>query len=186
MTGDLKYFKDPPDEPLYTRFLIHFTNGSHLAFEDLRKFGKIGLTSDYLDFIRQLKLGPDILDESFDYRAFQKILSRKKGRIKALLMDQHMFAGIGNLWADEILFQAGINPAKSLDEISPAKKSKLFLTMKSVLVTAVESERQDERLPPHFLLNSREPNGTCPLCGRHLHTRKIAGRTTYYCSRHQK
>jgi formamidopyrimidine-DNA glycosylase len=186
MTGELKYFKNAADGPLYIRLLIEFTNGYHLAFDCQRKLGKISFIRDRVSFIRKKSLGPDILAEDFDFAAFQKILSQKKGRIKSILMNQRIFAGIGNLYADEILFQSRIHPASRLDQLSNRRKRRLFEAMKIVLSTAIKSNVHARKLTSHFLLTNRSKDAKCPLCGKILRRMKVAGRTSYYCPKHQK
>ncbi len=186
MTGHLKYFNDPDKSPSYVRLLIQFANDYNLAFDCLRKLGKISFADDRRKFINDKKLGPDVLADDFDFKAFLEIVSRKKGSVKSILMNQHTLAGIGNLYADEILFQSRINPSQRINELSKARKKRLFEAIKPVLVTTIENKTEWRKLPNTFLLKDRGKEGKCPLCGTPLCRKTVAGRTTYYCSRHQR
>jgi formamidopyrimidine-DNA glycosylase len=185
MTGHLKYFNDPKQSPPYVRLLIQFANGYKLAFDCLRKLGKISFANNRTQFINEKKLGPDVLADDFDINAFLKIVSQKKGSVKSILLNQHTLAGIGNLYADEILFQARINPSHRINELSKAKKKRLFDAIKPVLIATIERKADWGKLPKNYLLNDRGKEGKCPLCKTQLHRDTVAGRTTYYCPRHQ-
>lgn len=185
MTGHLKYFNDSKPSPSYVRLLIQFANGYNLAFDCLRKLGKISFADDRANFILHKKLGPDVLADDFDFNAFQEIVSQKKGSVKSILMSQHTLAGIGNLYADEILFQSRIHPSQRINELSKAKKKRLFDAIRPVLVTTIERKTDWRKLPKNFLLRDRGKGGKCPLCKTMLERATVAGRTTYYCPKHQ-
>ena len=185
MTGHLKYFNDPRKGPSYVRLLIQFANGYNLAFDCLRKLGKISFAENRAKFIADKKLGPDVLADDFDFNVFQEIVSSKKGSVKSILMNQHTMAGIGNLYADEILFQSRINPSQGINELSRVKKKRLFDAIKPVLLITIECKTEWRKLPKTFLLKDRGKEGKCPLCKTNLKRETVAGRTTYYCPRHQ-
>ena len=104
-------------------------------------------------------------------------------------MDQKIIAGIGNIYSDEILFQARINPAERMDNLAPNQLKRLFLEMREVLKTAIVrgagSEQYVERMPKRFLLPERNKGGRCPRCRSLLKVLKIGGRTAYCCPRCQ-
>ncbi|MCE5215115.1 MAG: Fpg/Nei family DNA glycosylase [Methanobacterium sp.] len=181
MTGYLKYFKKMGSS--HIRLLICFKNGFKLAFDDMRKFGKVGLTKNQDLFIREKKLGPDALE--IDYRTFEKLFTRRKGLIKPLLMNQNFIAGIGNLYADEILYQSSIHPLSRANKLDKEKLKEIYDKMKIVLNRAIEYQDKPYSLPMTFLLPHRHPNGECPQGGP-LEIIKIAGRTTYFCPEHQE
>jgi formamidopyrimidine-DNA glycosylase len=185
MTGHLKYFSEPKQSPSYVRLLIQFVNGYNLAFDCLRKLGRISFAYDRAEFIADKKLGPDVLADDFDFDVFQKIVASKKGSVKSILMNQHTLAGIGNLYADEILFQSRINPSQRINELSKAKKKRLFDAIRPVLLTTIQRKLDHQKLPQDYLLKDRGKGGKCPLCGTTLKRETVAGRTTYYCRRHQ-
>jgi formamidopyrimidine-DNA glycosylase len=105
-------------------------------------------------------------------------------------MEQQVIAGIGNIYSDEILFQARINPTEQIDKLSPAQLKRLFVEMRRVLKTAVArgagSERFVDRMPKGFLLPERKRGGHCPRCRSVLKVFKVDGRTGYCCPRCQQ
>lgn len=181
MTGFLKYFNFNGSD--HIRLLINFQNGYKLALDDMRKFGKVGLTDDPDKFVMIKNLGPDAL--SMDFNTFKKIFKGRKGSIKPLIMNQKFIAGIGNLYADEILYQSGIHPMTKADNLKDAKLKNLYKSMIKVLNTAIEHQDQPHKMPPSFLLPHRHPDGECPTGGS-LKILKVGGRTTYYCPNYQK
>src|ERR1044071_9464351 len=102
MTGDLQYFKGPEEAPKTARVLFHFTNNRRLAFDDQRKFGEIELIKDVDEFLQKRGIAPDALH--LDLSEYQRIFRTHRGALKAILLNQQLIAGIGNLYADEILF----------------------------------------------------------------------------------
>lgn len=151
--------------------------------------GRVGLVEDAADFIAAEKLGPDALDPHFDFPAFKAAVLGVKRDVKSVLMDQQIVAGIGNIYSDEILFQARINPATRMETLAPNQLNKLFRTIREVLKRAVArgagSEQFTERMPKGALLPQRKKAGRCPRCGSVLKVFKGAGRTSYCCPRCQ-
>ncbi|WP_028980984.1 Fpg/Nei family DNA glycosylase [Sporocytophaga myxococcoides] len=179
MTGDLELIDDLSKIPPYTRLLFIFQDGEGLAFEDQRKFGHISLVRSLDDLISQNNLGKDALNIKSE--EFHDIIHKRKGKIKSILMDQSLISGIGNVYADEILFQAGIHPESKGSRIPEDKIKKLFSTMNKVLKTAIKYEAHREDFPTKFLINHRRENEDCPSkCGK-INVIKINGRTTYFC-----
>ncbi len=169
------------DEP---RFRVRFLGGESLAFFDRRKLGRIALVRDVDAFIRTRKLGPDALD--IGWRTFHARLHRKRGSVKAALMDQHTIAGIGNVYADEILFRARLHPAAEPTAVTVSTWRRVYRSLRTVLDQAVAAGAAPSRLPRTSLLSNRHKNGRCPRCGSRLRTMRLGGRTTYYCAREQR
>jgi formamidopyrimidine-DNA glycosylase len=117
---------------------------------------------------------------------FLKLMRKRRGIIKPALLDQHEMAGLGNLYADEALFQAGICPKARLGSLAEYRLEKLFRSIQIVLNTAISSQADFSALPDSYLLARRGPGEMCPWDGSPLMHRKIGGRTTYYCLRHQQ
>ncbi len=184
MTGRLKYFKKQEEAPHYDRLLITFEDESSLAFDDPRKFGKINLTSSAEEFVSEKKLGHDALE--IDIKNFKEIFKKKKGAIKSVLMDQHVIAGIGNIYSDEILFQTCIHPKTPVNKLNNAQIELIFKVMKNVLKTSVDKKMAGEELPDSFLIPHRKKNGKCPNSNIKLKTIRISSRTAYYCPQCQK
>jgi formamidopyrimidine-DNA glycosylase len=185
MTGSLAYFADPAEVPRYTRVRFDFANGRHLAYINVRLLGRVGLADDADAFIQSEALGPDALDPAFDLAAFEAVLAGRRGTLKALLMDQDLIAGIGNIYSDEILFQARLHPGARADRLASAARKRLFGKLKGVLETAIAreagSEQFLERLPRGYLLRAREKGARCPRCASRIAQIKVSGRNGYFC-----
>jgi formamidopyrimidine-DNA glycosylase len=182
LTGRLVYLPSRVAEPSHTRVQVSFQNGCHLAFDDTRIFGEVGLTKSPSIFLAERKIGPDALQLNRD--GFLEIMCGRRGLIKAVLLNQRLLAGLGNLYADEALFQAGICPkSRCLDEM---RLETLFASIQEVLKTALSTGANPANLPDSYLLPHRRAGGTCPRDGSLLRHEKIGGRTSYYCPEHQK
>jgi formamidopyrimidine-DNA glycosylase len=179
MTGDLAYFENPDDEPPHSRVLFTFENGYHLALDDGRMFGKVDLIAGPEDFARERELGPDPL--KLDAATFLERFRGKRGGIKATLMNQKILAGIGNLYSDEILFQARIHPRTSVAQLDDPTLEKLHEETLRVLKTAIEQEAYPQELPDSFLLSHRREGERCPRGNGEIQKVKAAGRTAYFC-----
>jgi Formamidopyrimidine-DNA glycosylase len=184
MTGRLYSYRAPAKQPDHTAVLIQFDHGDTLAYIDIRKFGKIALTPSIESFVRNTDLGPDVL--SISEEAFTDRLRGMRGSAKSTLMNQSILAGIGNIYSDEILFQAGIHPETRIDTLDRETIHRLFVTLREVLETAIEAGAEVDALPGTFLIPQRKKGGTCPHCGHPLHTRTFGGRTSYFCPERQR
>lgn len=180
MTGRLEYFQDRQREPPHTRLLITFDTGYRLAYDCLRQLGRVTLTEDAEGFIAQKGLGPDAL--ALDPGTFQERLRRARGPVKAALMNQGLMAGIGNIYSDEILFQAGISPRTRISRLDERAMERLYHSMREVLETAIRCQADAQRMPSSYLILRRHRGGRCPRCGSGLSRVKLSGRTSYYCS----
>jgi formamidopyrimidine-DNA glycosylase len=181
MTGDLKYYKDPAKEPEYDQILFQFANGYHLAYILPRKLGAVRLMDAPQDLIDEKDLGPDVLADDFDFETFRKILSGRRGMIKSRLMDQHLMAGIGNVYSDEILFQAGVHPRTPVNELDQDALKRVFDCLKRVLHVAIDHQAKPEEFPDGYLIPHRNTDDECPKCGGPIERVEVAGRTGYFC-----
>ena len=186
VTGGLRYFCDRCDRPEYTRVLIRFANGYHLAYHAIRKLGQVAVTSDVERFVDRKKLGPDVLDPDFDLAAFREVVDGRQAMTKAVLVDQQIMAGIGNVYGDEILFQTRVHPRTRIDKLNDAELADLFRNMKLVLQTAIDCQADPDRFPNWFLAPLRHERGRCPLCDVELRRVKVSSRTSYFCPRRQR
>jgi formamidopyrimidine-DNA glycosylase len=167
----------------HPRLVLTFSNGNHLIFDDTRKFGKLGLTGNPDLFVTQKKLGPDAL--IVDIKTFYKIFQRRTGMIKPLILNQNLIAGIGNLYADEILYQSRVHPQTPAHHLKLRDWERLFKETKKVLKIAIKYQDRPKALPNRFLLPHRYKGGTCPEGGK-VEIIKVGGRTTYICPKKQK
>lgn len=183
MTGSLKYYKDdgPPD---YARLVLHFENGYQLAYLCPRKLGKIGLTDDPDAFAQENDLGPDAL--RLGEEEFLEKMNSKRGGIKSALMDQGFMTGIGNIYSDEILFQAGIHPEAKVEALNEEQCKTLFHKMKEVLKESIDCKAEPGQLPGHFLIPHRKEGADCPDGSGKVKKIKVNGRSCYYCPEKQK
>jgi formamidopyrimidine-DNA glycosylase len=184
MTGSLSYSKDNKDEPPHTRVLFTFEKGGRLAFDDQRMFGEVGLLKDVREFLKKRGLGPDALD--VDLAEFKKILGKRRGAVKSILLNQKLIAGIGNIYADEILFRGHMHPATEVSRLDHKTLAKLFRAMRYILQRAIKAKADVNHMPRLWLLPHRAKGGKCPRCGRELKSAKIGGRTAWFCAHCQK
>jgi formamidopyrimidine-DNA glycosylase len=189
MNGSLAVVPRGGKAPPYTRLYLGFEEGDGLAYLNPRRIGSLGLAESVDAFVAQSELGPDALDPSLDLRAFKAMLHDGKREVKTVLMDQALIAGIGNIYSDEILFQARLFPGAAANALDDKSATRLFHAMRETLETAIRceagAEHGTERLPKGFLLPERHRGGHCPRCGGPLATAKHSGRTSYFCPRCQ-
>jgi formamidopyrimidine-DNA glycosylase len=179
MTGDLKYFKDMEKDPEHDRLLFSFDNGFHLAYVSQRKLGKVRLSEDVESFVKERQLGPDVL--TLDLAGLKNAVRGKRGAIKTFLMNQGYIAGIGNVYADEILFHCGLHPETPVSRLGEDKLKELFQTLGKVLRRAIDFRADPERFPDSSLLPHRHKGGKCPHGHGELQKTSLSGRASYYC-----
>jgi len=184
MTGDLAYFKHIEDDPRYDRLLITFVNGYHLAYVSQRKLGELALIESAEGFVERNELGPDALRD-LDLDTFKDLMAGRWAMAKSLLMDQHTLAGIGNVYSDEILFQAGVHPRTKVNQLGEDVLERVHREIGKVLRTAIDCWAEPDQFPANYLIPHRHPDGTCPLCGEPVERVKVSGRSAYYCSNRQ-
>lgn len=187
MTGSLSSSEDRGDgaETPGATVVLQFEDGTWLAHVEQRRLGRVVWTPDAERFVAERRRGPDALEVTSG--RFAQILDRARGGAKAFLMNQHAMAGIGNIYADEILFQAGIHPASNVRALDKPVRVKLFRSLGSVLRTAIRCKAEAARYPRTYLTSHRRPGGRCPRCRRSkLKAQPFAGRTSYFCPRHQR
>ena len=184
MTGYLKYLKENEDTPDYTKCSFVFKNKHKLHYISKRKLGHVEFTGNLSEYIKEKKLGEDALEISEE--EFISRLEKKKSMIKSALTNQNSISGIGNVYADEILFQAKIHPKKPTSKLSKADLKKIYKNTQKVLKKAIEKEADVSELPASYLLPHRNEGEDCPECDGKVKQIKISGRTGYYCPSCQK
>ncbi len=187
MTGFLKYYKREATAPDHVRVRFDFTNGYRLAYDCQRLLGHVSLTDGPEAYIAEKELGPDALRISPD--AFRERFARRRGMVKTALMDQSLIAGVGNVYADEVLYQAGFHPESKVPNLVDEQLQTLYSTMNAVLETTIDAGADPASFPNGFLTPMRRDGGAgtnCPHCGGEIEKTKVGGRTTYYCPRHQQ
>lgn len=181
----------------HTRAYFVFSDGSRLFFNDLRKFGYIKLVSgEELSQILLNNYGPEPMDEAFNFEYFQGILKDRKRLIKALILDQKLIAGLGNIYADEALFMAGIVPWKEGGALKKREIDKLLVAIKEVIARAikhrgttfrnyVDGEGKKGNFTNLLQVYGRQGEA-CLVCASEILKLKLAGRGTHYCPKCQK
>jgi formamidopyrimidine-DNA glycosylase len=182
MTGSLSWHSPGDERHPHDRVIWTFEDGE-LRYRDMRKLQGVRLVEDESRAERVLDdLGPDALD--VPRRDFDALLARRRGRLKTALTDQSVLAGLGNLLADEICWQARINPRRAARDLDERERAALYRAMRRVLRESVK----DGRVPPRrtWLTGARDrPGGTCPRHGVRLARERISGRMTVWCPRCQ-
>src|SRR5205807_2044011 len=178
MTGDLAIA--PAGAPLHPHTRVLFALGSEeLRFVDQRRFGHMDLLPaarvDRLSGLR--RLGEEPLARRFTLDRFRGLLRGRRGMLKALLLRQDLVAGIGNLYADEILFQARLRPARPAESLRPPDVARLHGAIRAVLRRATDGlARSGSGKAAATLLDARGREGACPRCGRALAAASVRGR----------
>jgi formamidopyrimidine-DNA glycosylase len=183
---------DLPDKS--TRVVFTFTDTSKLFFNDQRKFGWVRLlpTSEVPMMAFLQKVGPEPLGSSFTASGFvQRIRRRPKSGIKAVLLDQSIIAGIGNIYADESLFAAKIHPATLVNKLTDRELENLYSVLRSVLLLSIEKGGSTDKNYVDaegkrgsylkFAQVFRREGQPCPRCGTVIQKLRVAGRGTHIC-----
>jgi formamidopyrimidine-DNA glycosylase len=183
---------DLPDKS--TRVTLTFKDGSKLFFNDQRKFGWVRLIPTIeipnIDFMK--KVGPEPLEATFTSEVFiERLKRRKNSNIKAVLLDQSVLAGIGNIYADEALFAAHIHPTSITGVIPETKVRDLHREIVAVLKLSIEKGGSTDRNYVNaegmrgnyidFAKVFRREKQPCPVCGHEISKTKVAGRGTHTC-----
>lgn len=182
-----------------TRVVFTFTDDSKLFFNDQRKFGWVKLIPTVgvpnIDFMK--RVGPEPLSADFTGKVFvDRVRRRPNTTIKAVLLDQSVLAGVGNIYADESLFAARIHPATKVKNVSDAKLVLLLKELKAVLSLAIEKGGSSDRNYVNaqgqkgsyidFAKVFRREGKSCTRCGSIIQKTRVAGRGTHVCPRCQK
>src|SRR3984885_10068673 len=160
-----------PRKAEWDRFTLEFADGGRLALFDKRRLGRIVLNPDIG------ALGPDAAEVT--PAQFRALITKGTIAVKARLLDQSKIAGIGNLLADEILWQARVSPLARVDSLSPAQVNRLYRAAKSVLASAVAHGGAHTG----EMIAARHPGGICPRDGAPMAHGTVGGRSTWWCSR---
>ncbi len=182
----------------YIHLLFFLDNGKMLALSDLRKFAKVELwkaeellASSYLN-----NLGPEILEKSFSFEKFKEALSKKKGRIKEVLMDQSVIAGVGNIYSDEALWRAQVNPFRKTADLKEQELKKIYDSLQDVLQKSIKL--RGESFSDYRDINGekggfdkirmayRREGEKCRRCGTIIKRKKIGSRSCHFCPVCQK
>jgi formamidopyrimidine-DNA glycosylase len=176
----------------HTRVIITFKDSSRLFFNDLRKFGYMRLASkEELNKIVTNNYGPEPLGKLFILSDFSARLKKRHISIKAALLDQKMVAGLGNIYVDEVLYEAGVRPMRLASSVKEAEIAKIYKAIKRILTLAIKNRGttfsnyvDGSGHKGNFSKKLQvygHGNSPCPQCGLAIIKTKIAGRGTHYC-----
>jgi formamidopyrimidine-DNA glycosylase len=178
----------------YVRAVFSMDNGAAMLFTDRRKLGTISLVKDENEEIG--KLGPEPLDPDFTTKALAERLSNHKAPIKAVLCDQEVIAGIGNMYADEALFFARIHPLRAANSLSDEEIKRLHKAIQDVLTKAIGNggaSISDYRRPTgekgsqqYDFYAAHRGGETCKVCATPIERITVRNRGTYFCPKCQK
>ena len=163
-----------PAKAQWDRFKLEFADGGSLALFDKRRLGRVRLNPD-VD-----TLGPDAEDVTL--AQFRNLIMKGTIAVKARLLDQSKIAGVGNLLADEALWQAKISPSARVNTLQRKDADRLYRALQAALTSAAAQGgvHTGEVIP------ARRPGGTCPRCGAEMVHGTVGGRSTWWCSREQR
>lgn len=194
MTGRLVWRSaDAPAEP-FERARIGLDNGHDLRWSDLRKFGTWRIVDDASAVAE--KLGPEPIDDGFSLKQFAAMLAGRSAPVKAVLLDQRRVAGLGNIYVDEALFEAGVRPDTPAGMLSLAAVKRLFASTRSVLERGIENrgasfkdyvDGQGNPGQQHMHVRVfRRTGKPCYTCGSEIRRVVLGGRATHFCPRCQR
>ncbi|MBI2476386.1 MAG: bifunctional DNA-formamidopyrimidine glycosylase/DNA-(apurinic or apyrimidinic site) lyase [Candidatus Taylorbacteria bacterium] len=184
----------------FIRFVIALSNGKHLALSDMRRFAKVTIiaTKKITESEHLKKLGPEPLDPKFTFAKFrQRLMTNPRGKIKQVLMDPKVVAGIGNIYSDETLYLASIHPLSIVGKVPEKALRELFRAMKKILAKGIDlggDSTSDYRNPfgvhgkfHHHHQAYRNTGNPCSRksCGGTIHRVKLGGRSAHFCNIHQ-
>ena len=191
-----KYYVVDPSMPTdrHTHVIFALSDGRQLRYHDTRKFGRMDLLEKGTDLTHFHDLGPEPFDEMFNGSYVYESLKKRKAPLKSCLLDQTFTAGIGNIYADEILSACGLRPGRSASRITRKNADDIAAKTKEILAaaiakggTTIRSYTSSLGVTGLFQLSCSVHGKTeCAVCGCPVKVRRIGGRSSYYCPVHQK
>jgi len=204
MTGLLIYpydnkITEKEINPKHNHLIFTFTDDTQLVFNDVRRFGKIFLVSNIDEVESITKLGVEPLEDYFTEEVFIQVLNKKKkGKVKPFLMNQKFITGLGNIYANEVLYRSNIHPLRLISSLNKKEVRNLYQQIKLVLSEAVElrgstvaddayrdTDGDKGKFAKKLQVYARKGE-PCIKCGTTIEVIKIEGRSSFFCSRCQK
>jgi formamidopyrimidine-DNA glycosylase len=198
MSGSLSFTLNPPEPDKHDHFELRTTLGV-LRLNDPRRFGAVVFASDEAETMAQKllgKLGMEPLDAGFDAKLFHLGLTKRKVSIKQVLLAGDVVVGVGNIYASEVLFLAGIRPSTLAARLTRPRAAKLHQAIRDVLARAVERGGSTLRdfsnahgEPGHFQLDAMvyaREGQACKVCGTPIRAIRQGQRSTFFCAQCQK
>ena len=185
--------KENLEKTKHKHVIFYLKSGYELAYFDVRKFGRMSLVKKGEEFEHKSlkKLGPEPFSEDFKLEEMRELLKRRTKAIKGVLLDQKLVVGIGNIYADEILFQSKIYPARAANELSKDEENILYYSIIEILSKAVkqggttirsyENAFGENGNYQEYLKVYGKEGEDCPRCGSKIEKTKIVGRGSHFC-----
>ena len=197
MTGALLAVAKDAPEPDYAKIKFELTGPENLWFTDIRTFGTLYLIDHNDKRIEgYATLGPEPVGTGLTAGYLEKACAKKIGAIKAVILDQKIVAGLGNIYADEALFAAGIMPTRQANNLTKEEYARLVKAMKKVIAQGIKNHgttfRNYQDAEGHkgdnvrYLMVYSRKGEPCKVCGTTLEQIKVAGRGSVYCPHCQK
>ncbi len=197
MSGLLLYQENeliiPQSNKKHHHIIFYFQDGSKLIYNDVRQFGKIWLLEKNDELAEIKALGFEPLGYYFTFDEFYRMLQKSRKNIKSFLMNQKNVAGIGNIYANEILFHSGIHPLRKANSLQIDETRTVYQNIRKILSRAIalrgttmidESYRDHKGNKGQYMddiMIYGKRGGTCPICGRHIEIIRIENRSTFVC-----
>ena len=182
-----------PRRTKHMHIIFHMKSGRKLIYHDVRKFGRMSLVEKGSEFEHKSlsKLGPEPTADDFKLEDMQKFLTRRTKAIKGVLLDQQVVVGLGNIYADEVLFQAKIHPLNPANRLTDDEEIRLHESIIQIMDNATRNGGTTIRTyqnafgdagtyQKHLKVYGKD-GMTCPNCGTEIEKIKVAGRGTHYC-----
>ncbi len=197
MTGSLRVHQQAPARRLHDHVDIELESGVTLRYHDPRRFGAVLWVEGAAERHPLLAaLGPEPLESGFDVEHFWRATRGRKAAIKLVLMDNHIVVGVGNIYANEALFRAGIRPTIAAGRVSRPRLARLVEEVRATLTDAiakggstlrdyVDSAGEPGYFQLEYFVYGREGE-PCRVCGRAIRTVRLGGRATSYCPNCQR
>jgi len=198
MTGRVLPFSKPPRgrlRPTHPALRLHFDDGSVLVFDDQRRFGSVEYLHADAWLQRSSSMGPEPLASTFNSRQLHRALARSRSPIRSWLLDQKRIAGVGNIYAAEALYLAGVHPKRPAHSVSRPEASALYRALRRVLRKAIEAggttirdyrnaEGEEGRYARRLHVYGRDGEA-CTGCGTGIRRIVFSNRSAFFCPRCQ-
>jgi formamidopyrimidine-DNA glycosylase len=192
LTGRYQYCEPKEKKRAMTAWVLRLDNGMEMRYSDERRMGRTFLLreDEFAEKIPRWKeMGPDVLDPALDEETFVKRLSKKSGMIKNIITTESVVAGIGNAYADEVLWEARLHPFRKRSDIPADGVAELFHSIRRVMewaIPIVTERTEKEGLPAktyrdHLRIHHRPEDAVCPRDGHKITAITSGGRETDYC-----
>jgi formamidopyrimidine-DNA glycosylase len=194
MTGDLSIVPKSAEAPTATRVTWGLSGGRRLIFSDFRALGRVSVLSAQEWSVLSAGLGPEPLARSFTTQSLYTATQASRLPAKLFLMEQSKIAGLGNIYAAEVLFRAGISPTRTMNTLTKAQAAKLHIAIRQTLRGAIQSVYRAYRNPGGYRQDRDDSRWAvygragkaCTVCGHEIRRIHQGGRSTYFCRNCQR